>query len=178
MLKRGFSGTATSLSEASSDDDSDYAQPPPPKNGKFENYSDKSFLMMQKMGYKVDTGLGKEGTGRLEPVEASTQKGRRGLGLKLDSLDTAALKWSPEMENIQLRESAIWISDYSNDLETLSVDELKSWMCEDMKKMTIDDETMYCEPQVLENVLAQKTIFDNLGADDMRNARTRSNPFE
>lgn len=175
MLKRKFK----SLSDDSSDDEADSMQQPPEKKV-YENsmYSNQSLRIMEKMGFKSESGLGKLGQGRLEPVEASTQKGRRGLGLKLDGLESAASKWTPELENIQLRETANWIQDYSDDLETKSIDDFKAWMVEDVKKLTIDDETSFCDEDVLANVLAQKTIFDKLGADDMRNARTRSNPFE
>lgn len=183
-LKRHHSEVIARLSEDSSsdgssdEDQSSFIEPPIKKPYEL-NYSDKSMRMMQKMGYKVDTGLGKSGQGRLEPVEASCQKGRRGFGLKLDGIDSAATKWSPELENIQLRETADWIQDDSDDLiDILSSDELKSWLVEGERKLTIDDETSFCDPQVLANVLAQKSIFDNLGADDMRKARTRSNPFE
>lgn len=171
--KRGFE--ATRLSDESTDDDSESTIQ---TKRKYENYSGISLRMMEMMGYRSDTGLGKEGQGRLEPVEASTQKGRRGLGLKLDGIETAAQKWSLDMENVQLRETANWLQDYSDDLETLSVEELKTWMVKGTKKLTIDDECIFCDPDVLDNVLAQKSIFDNLGADDMRNARTRCNPFE
>lgn len=173
--KRQFSVGGT-LSE-SSGDETDFVEPPPPKK-QYDNYSATSQRMMAMMGFKSDTGLGKQGQGRLEPIEASTQKGRRGFGLKLDGLELAAQKWGPEMENIQMREAADFISDSSDDLDTKSVDELKAWMVESTKKLAIDDETLFCDPNVLRNVLAQKTVFDNLGADDMRNARTRCNPFE
>lgn len=173
-MKRGFNGT---LSDSSSDDDSDFMEPPPSKKP-YEGYSAISMRMMENMGHKSGTGLGKKGQGRLEPIQASTQKGRRGFGLKLDGLDLAAQKWEPEMESIELEEAADFITDYSDDLITKSLDELKSWMVEGPKKLTIDDENNFCDPVVLHNVLAQKTVFDNLGADDMRNARTRSNPFE
>jgi cap1 methyltransferase len=152
--------------------------PPPEKKPYTENYSAKSLRMMQKMGFTGEKGLGKQGQGRLEPVEASTQKGRRGFGLKLDGLELAATKWTKEMENVQLPEPVLFISDYSDDLETKSYDELRAWMVEGPKKLTIDDENQFCSPDVLRNVLASKTIFDKLGADDMKNARTRSNPFE
>lgn len=180
MRKRHFNETST-LSEdssSSSGDDDDSAFAAPQIKRQYENYSDKSLRMMEKMGYKSDTGLGKAGQGRLDPIEASSQKGRRGFGLKLDGIDSAAQKWTPEMENIQLRETAEWVEDDSDDLEILSSDELKSWAIEGCRKLTIDDETLFCDPQVLENVLRQKTVFDKLGADDMRKARTRSNPFE
>lgn len=118
------------------------------------------------------------GQGILEPVEASNQKGRRGLGLKLEGLDSAALQWSSELEKIELRETVKWLQDESDDLDTLSMDDLESWLNVSYRKLTIDDETHFCDPEVLQNVLAQKTVFDNLGADDMKSARTRSNPFE
>lgn len=130
------------------------------------------------MGYKPATGLGKAGQGILTPVEASNQKGRRGLGLKLDDLDTAAAKWDPSLEDIQLREPVKWLCDESDDLDNLSRDDLEGWIVVGDKILTIDQETRFCDPEVLENVLVQKSLFDNLGADDMRNARTRSNPFE
>lgn len=53
------------------------------------------------MGFSDNTGLGKSGQGRMEPVEASTQLGRRGLSMKLDGVDLAATKWTAAMENIQ-----------------------------------------------------------------------------
>lgn len=175
IYKRTFE-MARLTDDSTTDDDSETAAPPDKKQ--YGNYSNTSRKIMEMMGFKGDIGLGKDGQGRLEPVETSTQKGRRGLGLKLDGLDNAAVNWSPDMENIQLRETANWIEDYSDDLDRLSVDELKFWIVKGPKKLTIDDEYHFCDADVLKNVVAKKSIFDNLGADDMRNARTRSNSFE
>lgn len=144
----------------------------------YPSYSDKSMLMMQKMGFSKDKGLGKLGQGRIEPIEASEQKGRRGLGLKLDGLDAAAVKFDPTMENVQIRESAEWLHSNADSLDDLSRVELESWLVVGHTKLTIDDETKFCDPQILADVLNSKTMFDNLGAEDMRRARTRSNPFE
>lgn len=178
MLKRKFK----SLSDDSSgDDEVDASHEPEMKRPMYANaslYSGQSMRMMERMGFKADGGLGKSGQGRLEPVEASSQKGRRGLGLRLDGLDMAADNWQPELETIELCEAVEWLQDYSDDLETKSFDDFRAWMVEGPKKLTIDDESNFCDPNVLANVLAQKTVFDQLGADDMRNARTRSNPFE
>lgn len=158
----------------------DYNSEPaaPPKKKKCGNYSKTSQKIMENMGFKSDTGLGKYGQGLLEPIQPSSQNGRRGLGLNLDGINNAAVNWSPDMENTQLRETVNWIENYSDDLNMLLVDELKQWIVEGPKKLTIDDEYHFCDPVILKNVVANKSIFDNMGANEMSNARSRSNPFE
>uniref|UniRef100_A0A182SCI5 G-patch domain-containing protein n=1 Tax=Anopheles maculatus TaxID=74869 RepID=A0A182SCI5_9DIPT len=47
----------------------------------FANFSEKSVRIMQQMGYKAGTGLGKAGQGRVDLIETSSQKGRSGLGM-------------------------------------------------------------------------------------------------
>ncbi|GAB5363814.1 hypothetical protein AAMO2058_000915400 [Amorphochlora amoebiformis] len=42
--------------------------------------SSKAMRMMKMMGFKIGTGLGREGQGRLEPVQESDQVSRQGLG--------------------------------------------------------------------------------------------------
>ena len=42
--------------------------------------SNKGFALLEKMGYKPGTGLGKTGGGREEPVEVVVKEGRSGLG--------------------------------------------------------------------------------------------------
>lgn len=103
--------------------------------------------------------------------------GRRGFGLKLNDLDAAASKWCPKSENIQLCETVHWIESDNLD-DVLSSDELKSWIVEGDRKWTIDDETRFCDPQVLADVIAQKSIFGSVSASDLRAAHIRSNPFE
>lgn len=70
------------------------------QNNKFEEtysgeYSEKSKRMMKNMGFKPGKGLGKFEHGRTQPVEASTQKGRRGLGAK-----PSAVGAIPEIKHI------------------------------------------------------------------------------
>lgn len=145
-------------------------------------YSGPSLRMMQKMGYRKDgkEGLGRDGQGRVEPIEASNQRGRRGLGLRLDDLDRAAVKWDPAIEEVLIPERVEWLvnQDPDESLLDLSVDALSSWVKRGEKKLTIENETKFCDPNILKRVLESKSVFDNLGAEDMRRARTKSNPFE
>ena len=165
---------------SSSDDDDDEPPMPVAKKIKIDEnqYSTKSFRMMQNMGFDPQKGLGKSGQGRIEPIEASDQKGRRGFGLKLEGLDVAATKFDPTMEHVQIRETAEWLHSSADDLDSLSRDDLESWLVVGEKKMKIDDESKFCDPDILEDVLSSKSVFDQLGSDDLRKARTRSNPFE
>ncbi|MEQ2177925.1 hypothetical protein GOODEAATRI_008808 [Goodea atripinnis] len=77
--------------------------------------------MTAKMGFREGEGLGKFGQGRKEIVEASNQRGRRGLGLMLQGFQGEL--------NVDWRD----------------------------------------EPE---------TVFDDLEGEEMRRARTRSNPYE
>lgn len=61
----------------------------------------KAEQMMRKMGY-MGKGLGKHEQGRIEPVEASKQKGRRGLGHHIPQLEKALDKWDPKQEVVQV----------------------------------------------------------------------------
>ncbi|XP_038104568.1 cap-specific mRNA (nucleoside-2'-O-)-methyltransferase 1 [Culex quinquefasciatus] len=143
-------------------------------------YSDMTRRMMEKMNYDASKGLGKRGQGRVDIVPVSQQKGRRGLGLKLDQLDQAASGFDETAEVLTIPEKVTWFEagTEESELANLSRDVLEGWLRYGSPKMNIDDEDQFCEPAVLEKVLESKTAFDKLGAQDMRMARTRSNPFE
>lgn len=141
-------------------------------------YSEKSKRMMSNMGYKPGKGLGKFEHGRTEPVEASAQKGRRGLGLKPSIVGSVPedFKWTPDESKPEAKEKVIWMSPAPD--EPLSGDQLEEWLKKGSKKLTIDDETDFVEPHILKGVLKAKTIFDDLDDEDLRHARFRSNPYE
>lgn len=54
------------------------------------------------MGYQKGKGLGKHGQGRVEIVESSKQRGRRGLGLHLQGLESAEIDWDFEQEQVHI----------------------------------------------------------------------------
>ncbi|KAH9489440.1 Cap-specific mRNA (nucleoside-2'-O-)-methyltransferase 1, partial [Bulinus truncatus] len=77
---------------------------------------------------------------------------------------------------IIIDEEVDWIPPYSKTLPTL--EELKSWITIGPKKKVIDDETNFCSENSLRLVLNGKSVFDVLEPEEMRRARTRSNPYE
>jgi len=139
------------------------------------SHTSKAQNMMKKMGYKPGKGLGKDDQGRVDPIEAITQRGRRGLGHYVPGLKEASLKWNPEEEEIKAVEDIEWLPNVHSDTLT---ENIRDWLKFGPKKLTIDDETMFCDPEILEQIIMSKTVFDKLDKVEMRKARTRSNPYE
>ncbi|KAI4873372.1 hypothetical protein NFI96_022165 [Prochilodus magdalenae] len=145
-------------------------------SSKFSMYNSVSQKLMAKMGFKEGEGLGKFGQGRKEIVEASTQRGRRGLGLTLQGFQGELnVEWQDEPEPSALEEVS-WFPDCSTEIP--DAEELRDWMTIGERKMKIDDETEFCSPDLLQLLLSCKSVFDDLEGEEMRRARTRSNPYE
>ncbi|XP_071079493.1 cap-specific mRNA (nucleoside-2'-O-)-methyltransferase 1-like [Haliotis cracherodii] len=138
--------------------------------------SEKVSKMMEKMGYKAGTGLGKFGQGRVEIVEASNQRGRRGLGLHLDGLEAKDIEWNFEEEEVIMEEAVEWC--LPSDVPVPTLEEMIEWKRIGPKKREIDDEDTFCSPNILRLILGSKSVFDQLEPEEMRRARTRSNPYE
>lgn len=109
----------------------------------------------------------------MEPVQTSQQKGRRGLGLKLEELDSAALKWDKNMElPLNVPERVEWYQSPSDDpILSSSAEDLWLWIKKGIKKLNIESETNFCEPEILTNIINSKSAFDKLGTTDMIKAR-------
>uniref|UniRef100_A0A4W6DB23 Cap-specific mRNA (nucleoside-2'-O-)-methyltransferase 1 n=1 Tax=Lates calcarifer TaxID=8187 RepID=A0A4W6DB23_LATCA len=132
--------------------------------------------LQAKMGFREGEGLGKFGQGRKEIVEASTQRGRRGLGLTLQGFQGELnVDWRDEPEPSAV-EKVDWFPECTT--ENPDADELRDWMTLGPRKLKIDDETEFCTEDLLHTLLRCKSVFDDLEGEEMRRARTRSNPYE
>uniref|UniRef100_A0A8B9KBF2 Cap-specific mRNA (nucleoside-2'-O-)-methyltransferase 1 n=1 Tax=Astyanax mexicanus TaxID=7994 RepID=A0A8B9KBF2_ASTMX len=145
-------------------------------SSKFSMYNSVSQKLMAKMGFKEGEGLGKFGQGRKEIVEASTQRGRRGLGLTLQGFQGELnVDWQDEPEATAFEEVS-WFPECSTEMP--DAEELRDWMAVGERKLKIDDETEFCSENLLHLLLRCKSVFDDLEGEEMRRARTRSNPYE
>uniref|UniRef100_A0A3Q1CXZ6 Cap-specific mRNA (nucleoside-2'-O-)-methyltransferase 1 n=1 Tax=Amphiprion ocellaris TaxID=80972 RepID=A0A3Q1CXZ6_AMPOC len=168
----GFSMPSISSSSFDSQD----IDAPTEASSKFSMYNSVSQKLMAKMGFREGEGLGKFGQGRKEIVEASTQRGRRGLGLTLQGFKGELnVDWRDEPEPNAI-EKVDWFPECTT--ETPDADELRDWMTLGRRKLKIEDETEFCTEDLLHTLLRCKTVFDDLEGEEMRRARTRSNPYE
>ncbi|EFN75874.1 Uncharacterized protein KIAA0082-like protein [Harpegnathos saltator] len=139
------------------------------------SFIEKTQRMMEKMGYHPGTGLGKHSQGRVEPIEPFMQYGRRGFGHSAPNLKEASLKWVPQDEVIEVIEDMEWIM---NNYPVLRKTHIENWLVLGPKKEIIDDETTFCDPEIMAQLINSKSMFDGLNKVEMRKARTRSNAYE
>ncbi|XP_063161020.1 cap-specific mRNA (nucleoside-2'-O-)-methyltransferase 1 isoform X2 [Candoia aspera] len=145
-------------------------------SSRYSMYNSVSQKLMAKMGFREGEGLGKYGQGRQEIVEASQQKGRRGLGLTLKGFDGEVnVNWQDEPE-ASAYEQVDWCPECTTEIP--DAEEMKDWIMIGKKKLVIDDETEFCGKELLNSLLQCKSVFDVLDGEEMRRARTRSNPYE
>ncbi|KAH8295590.1 hypothetical protein KR018_006708, partial [Drosophila ironensis] len=163
---------------AMEDDENSEPTPKKIKREWVKSYSNKAMEMMMKMGYENNKGLGKSNQGRLEPIIAVQQDGRRGFGLKLDTVQTSAGQWNPECEELEMPEPVLWLSNLGGGPLDYTVERLMEHLTTGPRKRTLDGETRYCDPALLDHILAAKTVFDDLNDNEKRRARSRCNPFE
>ncbi|XP_048579505.1 cap-specific mRNA (nucleoside-2'-O-)-methyltransferase 1 [Nematostella vectensis] len=145
------------------------------EDGEANAYSSFAKRQLESMGYKSGEGLGKYGQGRREILEASKQKGRRGLGFSVRGFDDSeVLGWTED--KVQIVEPREFIPSCS--LPPLTMNEMKTWIVIGEKNPTIERETQFCDEEVLKDILSSKSVFDALSGDEFLRARTRANPYE
>ncbi|KAM4040522.1 LOW QUALITY PROTEIN: cap-specific mRNA (nucleoside-2'-O-)-methyltransferase 1 [Anomaloglossus baeobatrachus] len=145
-------------------------------SSRYAMFNSVSQKLMAKMGFREGEGLGKFGQGRKDIVEASKQKGRRGLGLILKGFEKELnIDWR-DMPEATAYEEVDWFPECSTEIP--DADELSDWMTVGKRKEIIDDETEFCREPLLRSLLECKSAFDELEGEEMRRARTRSNPYE
>uniref|UniRef100_H3ADY8 Cap-specific mRNA (nucleoside-2'-O-)-methyltransferase 1 n=1 Tax=Latimeria chalumnae TaxID=7897 RepID=H3ADY8_LATCH len=131
-----------------------------------------------KMGFREGEGLGKFGQGRKEIVEASQQRGRRGLGLTLKGFDGELnVSWQDEPQEKSTFPTFTWLFIHCSGV-IYNIMRVSVRMCVFQRKMVIEDETEFCGEDLLHTMLNCKNVFDELEGEEMRRARTRSNPYE
>lgn len=132
--------------------------------------------MMENMGYEKGKGLGRHKQGITAPIEASTQRGRSGIGRRVKQLEPAKLVWDDTYEEVSVEEFPNWLEGYH--LPSLSHCKLHDWVKEGPKIMEMDSFSDFCEPELLHDILESKTLFDELEDRELMVAVKRSNPFE
>nr|KAF6461641.1 cap methyltransferase 1 [Molossus molossus] len=123
-------------------------------SSRYSMYNSVSQKLMAKMGFKEGEGLGKYSQGRKDIVEASNQKGRRGLGLTLQGFDQELnVDWRDEPEPSAC-EQVSWFPECTTEIP--DTQEMSDWMVVGKRKMIIEDETEFCGEDLLHNVLQCK----------------------
>ncbi|CAG2171447.1 unnamed protein product, partial [Oppiella nova] len=86
--------------------------------------------------------------------------------------------WSPEKEKefVSVVEPINWIDECQQPLPTTK--EVEEYYKIGPKVKSIDNATDFCDEDILRNVITCKTVFDSLSGEELRRARSTSNPFE
>uniref|UniRef100_A0A8P0P5G6 Cap-specific mRNA (nucleoside-2'-O-)-methyltransferase 1 n=2 Tax=Canis lupus familiaris TaxID=9615 RepID=A0A8P0P5G6_CANLF len=104
-------------------------------SSRYSMYNSVSQKLMAKMGFKEGEGLGKYSQGRKDIVEASNQKGRRGLGLTLQGFDQELnVDWRDEPEPSAC-EQVSWFPECTTEIP--DTQEMSDWMAA-MKMANMD----------------------------------------
>nr|CAD7399733.1 unnamed protein product [Timema cristinae] len=103
--------------------------------------NNKGFALMQKMGYKPGTGIGKSGSGRVEPVTIALKTDRQGIGRETALRRLAVEKAAIRQRQRQRREQEFTVENFrahrsQKHLEIQTAKDLKSCqrVCEGLDK--------------------------------------------
>ncbi|KAE9416868.1 hypothetical protein Angca_006557, partial [Angiostrongylus cantonensis] len=138
--------------------------------------------MVAKMGCEEGKGFGKLKQGVTGPVTLSSQRERVGLGHVTDKSADSDLTeiWDESKEEKTIEENVYWLPTCERGTRDRVVDNLErsEWIQIGEKKMKIDDETEFCDGKILQTMIKSKEKFNAISDRDLREARTRANPYE
>lgn len=85
---------------------------------------------MAKAGYKKGTGLGLANQGRVEPVEASMQRGRLGLGHEATKAlsNNTEFSYDANVEIKSIEEFPLWLESSNNAREAIFSMKYNDWI--------------------------------------------------
>ncbi|XP_076396759.1 cap-specific mRNA (nucleoside-2'-O-)-methyltransferase 1-like [Megachile rotundata] len=95
--------------------------------------------------------------------------------LQIPELEAVARKWDSIEEEIKIEQDMKWIKSPNNSLPSLN--SMMLWLQKGPKKLVIEDETQFCDENMLRNILHIKSTLYKIH-DDIRHVRTRCNTFE
>ena len=106
----------------------------------FENF------FKAKMGFQQGRGLGKYEQGRVEIVEMSKQKGRRGLGLSLGGFEASEMEWDFEKDVVRAKYQILFyfVCIFYNKYDLKSADKYLS-----MKSFLLHSKLLYTNLQYI-----------------------------
>uniref|UniRef100_A0AC34QA20 Cap-specific mRNA (nucleoside-2'-O-)-methyltransferase 1 n=1 Tax=Panagrolaimus sp. JU765 TaxID=591449 RepID=A0AC34QA20_9BILA len=140
--------------------------------------SDFAMRYMQKFGYQEGTGLGRHQTGIVEPIKATGNVKRHGLGdekAKAFQIEVGAV-WDDSLEDKQVEEYPDFLECPGYLREDTEIKPF--WIKVGSPKLVIDDEDEFCDREIIAAMLESKNVFDHLTDRELHNARIRANPFE
>ncbi|XP_072399860.1 cap-specific mRNA (nucleoside-2'-O-)-methyltransferase 1 isoform X1 [Diabrotica undecimpunctata] len=140
------------------------------------NIDGKALRMMQKMGYKQGSGLGKSEQGITKIIDINYQHGKRGLGLKLKCIEDTLKTWDFSIEEVNVKENLIWLKN--EEAADYTEEEMITWIKEGEHITDIKTQSEFCDGEILNNVVNAKDIFDEMDIIELCQARAKSNPFE
>ncbi|KFD49068.1 hypothetical protein M513_10010 [Trichuris suis] len=137
----------------------------------------KGWKLMKRMGYKEGTGLGTSEQGIAEPIRPQMQFGRSGLGRKTGLEHSLSTTWDVEQEKVDIFEMPEFFPkcSHGSPAQTELTDD---GIVVGDRRLVMNDETEFCSKDILLAMLESKNVFDEVDDYQLRNARSRANPFE
>ncbi|EFC48164.1 predicted protein [Naegleria gruberi] len=160
-----------------------------------KNASQKVLMMMEKMGFKVGEGLGKNNQGSASAIELQQQQGRAGLGSNTSAHYSSNLPehftiqtHDPDMTDYPYKEDVSWmtciepLSENAPEFSIVRPDnttlDLSASMNNNGQKYVEGNLSPFVNVQQVQQIFDLKSQFDSVDEKIFTDARYRSNPYE